>query len=403
MTEPICTCCGLKGHAEEKCNIRGSLNITSVIHNLEDKKLWHRIVGEEFPKKIVGEEAACGNIFLNACSAFVEGELPLALFVSAESSAGKDWVCKNVVKFLPRPFYEIKTKLTPEAMAYYHNAAKEPEWTWDGKVLYLPDVRNNVLNSDTMKSLLTEGSDGVSVERGKSIEIKVNGIPAVIFTSANAMPKIEMTNRMGIISLDESEAQTNAILIRQAQDREKTNQTNYDPELRLALCGLNRCRVVIPYASKLTSYFPKKLEARRDFPRFMTLIKSSAALHQYQREKNEEGALIATSQDYQIAKEAFSVMGSAKLPSPLQKAYNACLAYSKNETLGKPRSFTTKEIWAASALCSLQRWYDYTELLKGKGLLHAELKKEGTSDKPVMYFTALEKGAGVTLPLFEEI
>ena len=65
--------------------------------------------------------------------------------------------------------------------------------------------------------------------------------------------------------------------------------------------------------STLAALFPAKLiRARRDFPQLLALIEASAILHQQQRERDEQGRIIATEADYRIVYDlAAPVFGAA--------------------------------------------------------------------------------------------
>jgi DNA-binding transcriptional ArsR family regulator len=57
---------------------------------------------------------------------------------------------------------------------------------------------------------------------------------------------------------------------------------------------------VIPFADRLS--FPSSwMRTRRDHARFLNLIEVSAFLHQHQREKSREGAIVASLADYEVA------------------------------------------------------------------------------------------------------
>ena len=63
--------------------------------------------------------------------------------------------------------------------------------------------------------------------------------------------------------------------------------------------------VAIPYASTLAAHFPtERVRSRRDFPKLLGLIETSAFLHQNTREMNG-GKVIASTQDYLVAKRLF--------------------------------------------------------------------------------------------------
>jgi len=69
--------------------------------------------------------------------------------------------------------------------------------------------------------------------------------------------------------------------------------------------SLKSMTVAIPFASTLAAHFPtERIRSRRDFPKLLGLIETSAFMHQHQREKREE-RIIASLADYLVAKSLF--------------------------------------------------------------------------------------------------
>lgn len=59
----------------------------------------------------------------------------------------------------------------------------------------------------------------------------------------------------------------------------------------------------MPFAPMLADLFQsRRIEARRAFPHLISLIQTSALLHQRQRQRNSSGDIVATVDDYRIAK-----------------------------------------------------------------------------------------------------
>ncbi|KWT75953.1 hypothetical protein [Candidatus Magnetominusculus xianensis] len=59
--------------------------------------------------------------------------------------------------------------------------------------------------------------------------------------------------------------------------------------------------VIVPFADGIADLFPINQERlMRDFDKVISLIKASALLHQYQRERDEMGRIIATEDDYAL-------------------------------------------------------------------------------------------------------
>ncbi len=93
---------------------------------------------------------------------------------------------------------------------------------------------------------------------------------------------------------------------------EQENSKKYDKNLTISLRHLKRVNVRIPFAKKIAiflkeNYNFESLRLRRDFSRLMDLIRCSATLHQYQREKNENRGILANEKDYEIARECIKL------------------------------------------------------------------------------------------------
>src|SRR5439155_21297020 len=78
---------------------------------------------------------------------------------------------------------------------------------------------------------------------------------------------------------------------------------------RIILCHhalqriLESLPVAVPYAERLGELIPtERVEVRRAFPHLIGMVQAITLLHQRQRERDADGALIATAEDYQIAR-----------------------------------------------------------------------------------------------------
>ena len=78
--------------------------------------------------------------------------------------------------------------------------------------------------------------------------------------------------------------------------------------------------VVIPYAPAIAAAFPtNSTRYHRDLPRALAIIRSSALWHQHQRERTEEGVIIATEADYDVLLRLSSIFeqSSLSIPAPV--------------------------------------------------------------------------------------
>lgn len=126
-----------------------------------------------------------------------------------------------------------------------------------------------------------------------------------------------------------------------------------DEELRIWQCAqsLLVCqRVNIPFANILADYFPTdQPRILRDFQRFLSLIEASALLHQYQRVRTDDNALIASIEDYSIAYQIGRVILAQTLKGISSKAEELLKTVSKIAAdKGEDYAFTRKELGAAT-------------------------------------------------------
>ena len=372
------------------------------------------MINKEFDKFIVGEEETRKAIFICGCGVFVKNlNATFNILTNGESSAGKSWITKNVLTIFPEEVFSKKTyrtRISGKALTYWHNSKVEPEWNWDGKILYLEDIGNEILNSDVFKVMISEGSTATIVGKykGKNIElpttfdIEINGKPIIFVTTASGTPFDEIKNRFFLLDLDESKEQTEKIMKLQAQWAIKGKYEEYDKEIKDSLKLLERVEVILPeWINKIEKFLQRKevLRWRREFPRLLELIKCSAALFQFQRERIEE-KIIASPKDYEIAKRVISKINASSgiegLSHREKRAYEIIKQFFKEKDKGCSRG----EIYAYKPIYSDRNWERMLDKLANKGLLYVTLEINPETNRKSAYFYPNEL-ENIELPSFE--
>ncbi len=288
---------------------------------LKDPRIWDKIVLDEMNKKIVGEIKSREIIFMCAMGRLVENSsyTSFNLLMHSESSAGKDYITKNVLKIIPQSQLFSRTRISPTVLNYWKPYKKMGGDSWNGCVLYLPDISDPVLNSDAMKLLCSDGSHITITEKGEARDIEIKGKPVIFSTTATTTPNEEILNRFSIVHLDESEEQTKKIMKMQGERMMEGLSINYDPELKKALYHLKRYKVLIPFADKIAKIFPaSRISQRRNLERFFDFIKAITCTYQYQRRVEGE-FLVAEIEDYDLAKDIFMNIQQGVSSIPLNK------------------------------------------------------------------------------------
>jgi DNA primase catalytic core len=280
---------------------------------LRDPRLLERIVADFALCGVVGEETNKLVGYLGVVSRHLEA--PLAVIVQSSSAAGKSSLMDAVLAFVPEEQRVQYSAMTGQSLFYMG------ETDLQHKVLAIVEEAGAQRASYALKLLQSEGeltiaSTGKDPVTGRHIthEYRVKG-PVMIFLTTTAIDiDEELLNRCLVLTVNEDREQTQAIhrVQREAQTLEGLlRKRERDAVLRLhrnAQRLLRPLAVVNPHAMELS--FPDSMtRTRRDHMKFLTLIRSIALLHQWQRETKtvtDRGQKVeyieATNEDVELAK-----------------------------------------------------------------------------------------------------
>lgn len=245
---------------------------------------------------IVGDTRIARLLYLALTSRFFMR--PISVVLKGPSSAGKSFTAERVLAFFPDDAYYPLTAMSDRALAY----SEEP---LEHRFIIIYEAAG--LESDfatyLLRSLLSEGC-----VRYETVEKTAEGIkPRLIERKGptgclltTTAPRLHPENETRLLSLNVSDSreQTRHILDRLADEAETEIDLEPWRALQTWLKGANH-RVTIPFAKKLAAMVPEiAVRLRRDFHHVLTLIRSHALLHQCNRQKDADGRIIATLDDY---------------------------------------------------------------------------------------------------------
>jgi DNA primase catalytic core len=254
---------------------------------LKDRRLLDRIL-EDFARcGVVGEETNKLTGYLAAVSRRLEA--PLAVVVQSSSAAGKSLLMDAILGFVPEEERVQYSAMTGQSLFYMG------ETDLRHKVLAIVEEEGATRAAYALKLLQSEGaltiaSTGKDPSTGKLVthQYRVEG-PVTIFLTTTAIHlDEELLNRCLVLTVNEDRSQTQAIhrLQREAQTLEGILARKERQEVlklhRNAQRLLKSMFVVNPYARELT-FLDSQTRTRRDHVKYLTLIRSIALLHQYQR------------------------------------------------------------------------------------------------------------------------
>ena len=265
----------------------GAADRAAALELLRDPQLTGRIVRDFARCGVVGEESNKLIGYLATVSRHLEA--PLAVVIQSSSAAGKSSLMDAVLRFVPKEESIQFSAMTGQSLYYMG------ETDLKHKVLAIVEEEAASRAAYALKLLQSEGalsiaSTGKDASTGKLVthEYRVEGPVAIFLTTTAIEIDEELLNRCLVLTVDEDREQTRAI--HRAQREQQTleglmKRQERDDIIRLhqnAQRLLRPLAVVNPRANELT--FPDSLtRTRRDHMKYLTLIRVSALLHQYQR------------------------------------------------------------------------------------------------------------------------
>lgn len=266
-----------------------------------DPRILDRVILDLVKCGVTGETRAAKLLYLGVVSRFLKK--PLAIFVKGPSSAGKSYITEKVLDFFPPSAYYALSAMSERALAY----SEEP---LQHRILVLYEAAGfqGDIASYLVRSLLSEGcvryetvvktADGL-----KPLLIVREGPTGLITTTTAVKLHPENETRALSVPVTDSPAQTMHVLCSLAEEnREEVDFTTWHA-LQEWIEGADH-EVTIPYAGELAKKIPPvAVRLRRDFGAILTLIRTHAVLHQVSRERDDQGRIVATLDDYAVIRD----------------------------------------------------------------------------------------------------
>ncbi|MGE5444530.1 MAG: hypothetical protein ACM3SR_08005 [Ignavibacteriales bacterium] len=247
----------------------------------------------------VGEEINKWMLYLSFTSRLMDNSI--SCVIKGVSASGKSSLAHSVLTLFPKQDVLSYSFITSKALTHF-------EGDLSHRILLVEERQGAEAADYSIRTSLSEGELSILIPTKnettgdfKTTEkrIKAKGL---VYVETTTRERIHPENQTRLFDLfmDESPEQTDRVLTAEAKA-----QDSISPELeqeskiwRAAQTLLGQCSVNIPFAERLVEAFPKdKPRVRRDFKRFLALIKSHASLYQFQRERDSSGSIIATLED----------------------------------------------------------------------------------------------------------
>jgi hypothetical protein len=275
---------------------------------LEDPQLLETIGQVMQQRGYAGDVTPAKMIYVALTSRLLER--PQNVGVVAPSAAGKNRAVDEAVALMPpEAVYTIKAG-TPRALIYCNE-------NFQHRVIVVAEadsIPEDGPAATAIRSLAADNSMAYDVVekhpktgRFETRHIEKPGPTGLITTSTKSLGE-QLGTRVLEVPVRDDEEQTRAVMKAHARTvgPSKASPPDLAPFLALqrwlALQGAQR--IIIPFAETLSELLPAKaVRMRRDFRQLLTCVQAIALLYQCQRQKTDDGAIIATLEDYRQARE----------------------------------------------------------------------------------------------------
>lgn len=233
---------------------------------------------------------------------------PINLAILGPSAAGKSHTLKTVSRFHPEDATHmisggsnLSTVFSPQQTKHAHLVFTE------ARAIDMEGAARGFLHELVWGKGKVTYEMSVALKGGgwSTVPYTKEGPTGIVVTTIEGLPR-ELSTRMLQVEVQESTEQTREILNAVAEQAagKTTDEPDYE-RWRHAGCWLEEegtVEVVVPYMGAVVERMPADdVRLRRDVNQVVTLIQAHAFAHQLQRDRDEEGRVVAARADYEAA------------------------------------------------------------------------------------------------------
>jgi hypothetical protein len=292
----------------------------------QEPNILERFAAELARSGVAGESRIAKLLYLAVISRFLER--PVSIAVKGPSSGGKSYTVARVLDFFPESAYWARSGMSDRTLAYSEEPMRHRIL-----VLYEAAGMSSEFATYLIRSLLSEGhikyETIIKTSEGlKPKLIEREGPTGLIVTTTAVKLHPENETRLLSLTVTDTQEQTRAVMAALAEEAgEATPDLATWHALQVWLESAEH-RVWIPYARKLAELIPPvAVRLRRDFGAVLNLIRAHALLHQASRQRDAEGRIVATIEDYVAVRELVADLVSegieVTVPATLRESVEA--------------------------------------------------------------------------------
>ncbi len=239
----------------------------------------------------------------------------LSVILSATSSTGKSFLIEIVLLTCDPGTFENFTRTSAQYLLY----RQEP---LDHVIVTYFELQGTGQTAEIIRTALSEGTlrlgtvlkDSTGSMKAENIEKDTRGL-VILSTHTGRSIDHELATRVLTQEITHDEALARDVYRQKANRQDRPNDNTAFRLWQVADSLIEPLDVQIPYLPQMAELFPTDQERyHRDFEKVIALVKASALLHQYQRERTGNGAVIADRRDYGLVYSLSNIFAESVLP-----------------------------------------------------------------------------------------
>ena len=265
-----------------------------------EERILDRFAAEVLRIGVVGERHILQLTYLVVVTRHFDRVVNLAL--KGPSAGGKSFLLETVLRYFPESAYYVLSGMSEHALVY-----DDEPLVHRMLVIYEAAGMAGDLQTYFIRSLLSEGRiryvTVIKAKNGPEKKLIDRPGPTGLLTTTTAV-HLHPENETRLVSATVTDAphQTAAIMLAQAGLAAEPDVRRWHELDRWV--SRNVGPVTIPFATALARAVPPvAVRLRRDFPAVLALIRAHALLHQVHRDRDDDGAILASLEDYGVVRE----------------------------------------------------------------------------------------------------
>ena len=246
--------------------------------------------------RLVGEKRNAQLLYLALTSRLLDKIV--SVVVKGPSSAGKNYLVKKVMVFFPDSAYWFFSGMSERTLFYTEEPLSHRHIVIAEAVGVGGDFQDYVIRTLLSEGFLEYEFVEKTPEGFRSRRLRKEGPTGFVTTTTRDRLFWENETRYLSLTVEDSPRQTRRVFHAIAEERVEEPDLGRWRALQEWLEGSER-RVAVPYARALAEKMADvAVRLRRDFSVVLSLVKAHAVLHQATRERDVEGRIVASIEDY---------------------------------------------------------------------------------------------------------